>query len=105
METVGKRDSSKGNPDNCANPEYDYCVTLYYPVLDRMLADLGKRFDNSNKQLLKAIAALDPCTSRFLDVKVLRPMAEQYSVDFSFLDVEMQQTSRLIKKKAKEGTQ
>ena len=84
--------------------EHHYRVNLYYQVLDKLLNELDLRFSESNKSLLKAMSALDPTNSKFLDLHFLQPMADQYLDDCSFLEIELKQAKRLIKRKSQEGS-
>ena len=83
--------------------KYDFCVNLFYPVLDRFLAELDSRFSENNKQLLRSVSALDPRSSKFLNSEIIEPMAVQYGVEISDLAVELRQAKRLIQRKDSEG--
>ena len=100
MAYTGQQDS-EGTPRDSV--EHRYCVNLYYPVLDKLQAELSSRFDEANKSLLRAVSVLDPCSGKFLDINLIKPMAEQYSVDTTYLDVELKQARRLIDRKTNEG--
>ena len=100
MAYTGQQDS-EGTPRDSV--EHRYCVNLYYPVLDKLQAELSSRFDEANKSLLRAVSVLDPCSAKFLDINLIKPMAEQYSVDTTYLDVELKQARRLIDRKTHEG--
>lgn len=93
--TLGQEES----PDS----KHDFCVNLYYPVLDHFLAELDSRFSQDNKNLLRSISALDPRSSKFFNAEAIEPMAVQYGVDLSDLAVELHQAKRLIQRKESEG--
>ena len=52
----------------------------YFEVIDRILSELNKRFDQS-ATMLKGIAACNPKSCSFFDMEVIRPLAEQYGID------------------------
>ncbi|XP_066981185.1 zinc finger protein 862-like [Macrobrachium rosenbergii] len=79
--------------------KHDFCVNLFYPVLDCFLAELDSRFSEDNKQLLKSISALDPRNSKFFNAEIIEPMAVQYGVELCDLAVEVRQPKRLIQAK------
>ncbi|XP_066969183.1 zinc finger MYM-type protein 1-like [Macrobrachium rosenbergii] len=83
--------------------KHDICVNLFYPVLDRFLAELGSRFSEDNKQLLRSVSALDPRSSKFFNAEIIEPMSVQYGVELSDLAVEVRQAKRLIQRKESEG--
>ncbi|XP_066963405.1 zinc finger MYM-type protein 1-like [Macrobrachium rosenbergii] len=84
------------------NSKHDFCVNLFYPVLDRFLAELDSRFSDDNKQLLRSISALDPRSSNFFNAEIIEPMAIQYGVELCDLAVEVRQAKRLIQRKESE---
>ncbi|XP_066975439.1 zinc finger MYM-type protein 1-like [Macrobrachium rosenbergii] len=83
--------------------KHDFSVNLFYPVLDRFLAELDSRFSEDNKQLLRSISALDPRSSKFFNAEIIEPMAVQYGVELSDLAVEVRQAKRLIQRKGSKG--
>lgn len=96
-DTVGQGDSVKS-----IEIEHDFCVKLYYPVIDHLLSELDSRFSEANKQLLRSISALDPRSSRFMSKEHIEPMASHYGVELSDLAVELHQAKRLIQRKSTE---
>ena len=73
--------SSTGCRDSVSemSPEIMY-RKLYFEVIDRILSELNKRFDQS-ATILKGIAACCPKSSSFFDIEVIKPLAEQYGID------------------------
>ncbi|XP_066978926.1 uncharacterized protein [Macrobrachium rosenbergii] len=95
--------STTRGQEETPDSKHDFCVNLFYPVLDRFLAELDSRFSEDNKQLLRSISALDPRSSKFFNAEIIEPMAVQYGVELSDLAVEVRQAKRLIQRKESEG--
>lgn len=94
--------TTTGHQDQISNEE-QYRTSLYYPVMDTLLAELATRFDSANRDLLRSISALDPKSSKFLHCEHLSTMAEQYAVNKEYMDIELRQAKRLIEKKQSDG--
>ena len=89
--TVGQGETARS-----IEAEYDFCVKLYYLVLDHLLSELNSRFSDANRQLLRSVSALDPHSSRFMNKELIEPMASHYGVELEDLAVELHQAKRLI---------
>ena len=98
-DTVGQGETARS-----IEAEHDFCVKLYYPVLDHLLSELNSRFSDANRQLLRSVSALDPRSSRFMNKELIEPMASHYGVELEDLAVELHQAKRLIQRKEKEST-
>ena len=72
-ETVGHRNTPS---ETSSSPKELYRVQLYYPVLDKFLHELKRRFENQNIGVLKGISALTPNSSNFLSVEDLKSFSE-----------------------------
>ncbi|KAL4083469.1 hypothetical protein QTP88_028785 [Uroleucon formosanum] len=60
--------------------ETDFRNNLYLIIIDKINAELNKRFSN-NEDLLMGISVLDPSNSNFLDKKLIHPFALSYMCD------------------------
>lgn len=40
--------------------KHTFCVSVYYPVLDNMIGEIGKRFSNTNCNIMQGVQALNP---------------------------------------------
>ncbi|XP_066965519.1 zinc finger MYM-type protein 1-like [Macrobrachium rosenbergii] len=97
LETTGHREV-------CKHEEQEgYKNTLYYPVMDKLLTEIESRFDDANRSLFHSISSLDPSSPQFLRQDQLETMAAKYNVDLEFLDVELRQAKRLVKRKQADG--
>lgn len=94
METTGQDEETT---------KQSLCTSLFYPVLDNMLSEFDRRFNKSNIQLLHSIAALDPRSSKFMDINHIQHMALQYNVETEYLNIELTQAKRLVSQKQSEG--
>ncbi|KAL4112419.1 hypothetical protein QTP88_016212 [Uroleucon formosanum] len=68
--------------------ETDFRNNLYLIIIDKINAELNKRFSN-NEDLLMGISVLDPSNSNFLDKKLIHPFALSYMCDIDTLDSEL----------------
>lgn len=95
MTTTGQQD--------VVSQEEEYRSKLFYPVLDRILAELATRFDEPNKSLLRSISCLEPSSPHFLDCQKLTTMAEQFAINTEYISVELRQAKRLVDRKTSES--
>ena len=57
-----------------------YSVTLFYPIMDRLINEMERRFDDVSP-VLQGIEACDPSAEKFLDVDTLKPLINAYELD------------------------
>lgn len=92
LESTGSRDV----------PQQSICqhikCSVYYPVLDCILAEMDRRFSKENLELMKAIQACSPSSDNFLDVTCLIPIVSCYG-----LNTELLRTECLLAKRTLEG--
>ena len=94
LESTGSRESlSTGD---------DYKVNVYFPVLDTFLVELKQRFTSRNMEVMKAVQACSPLSSKFLDADYLKPLTENYSIDHPTLLMEAKLAKRTLTSKLKE---
>ena len=82
-----------------AGTQLDYKVSLYYPILDCFLAELKQRFTDKNREIMKAIHACQPSSSKFLDMTELQPIVDTYSLNHDYLISETMIAKRVLKDK------
>lgn len=58
--------------------ENEFRSKIYYCILDQVINELEKRFDN-NSDILNGISSLDPNSKLFLNVSLLLPLAQTHS--------------------------
>ena len=58
---------------NRSLPVEQYCTQLYFATIDIMVGEIEKRFDSVNLSLMKAMQALTPKSTKFLDYDTLLP--------------------------------
>ena len=82
LETVGSRDP--------ASTSEEYMCHFYYPILDKFLAELMKRFDDKNVVVMKGVASCTctPSSFIFLSLSELTEFAEVYGIETGALEVE-----------------
>jgi len=73
METIGLRESFDSNQS--------MKVSLYFPILDAVIAEMQSRFDSKNLELMKGF-------QYFLDINQLLPVAELYRLNKESLAME-----------------
>ena len=79
---------------NRSLPVEQYCTQLYFATIDIMVGEIEKRFDSVNLSLMKAMQALTPKSTKFLDYDTLLPFLSHYHV----LQVEEVRTELLTAK-------
>jgi len=88
METVGARNrhvvsNVEKNIVSVADAKGEFRTSVLLVVLDRMLAEIERRFGPLQSKFYVALQALQPSSEHFLSFTVLQPMIEQYK-DFLF---------------------
>ena len=56
-----------------------YKISVYFPILDTIIAEMKRRFEDKNLRLMKAVDCCNPSSSNFLEFDCLLPMVESYS--------------------------
>ena len=84
LSSVGKRDVINNSTD--------------LPLLDKILAEMEKRFNAENLQIFRGLATTDPNFEYFLNFETIIPMANNYKIDLEDLELEFSQVQRDIKK-------
>ena len=74
----------------------DYCTQYYYPILDRVLAEMQSRFSNLSLSLMNSVQACLSKSSNFLDAMSLQPLIEHYNIENTSLPVELLQAKRVL---------
>ena len=64
--------------------DQEYKVTVFLPVLDAIIAEISKRFDQKNIE----IQACSPKSKNFLSPSALHPLIELYDVGKESMDME-----------------
>ena len=79
---------------NKSTPVDEYCVQLYYASLDQMIGEMHTRFAKLNLSLVKAMQALSPQSTVFLDYKTLIPFLGHYNLSSDEVKVELLQQTK-----------
>lgn len=58
-------------------------VQLFFPCVDRFLAELGSRFSSANQEVLLGVHACSPASSQFMDYAAMSNLASHYSISLS----------------------
>ena len=69
----------------------------YKEVIDKILAEMRRRFDITNMSIMKAVQALLPHSDNFFNASVIEPLASHYSLDVTKLEVELPLAARVVK--------
>ncbi|KAJ4939831.1 hypothetical protein JOQ06_029267 [Pogonophryne albipinna] len=75
----------------------------FYPVIDRLVVEMRRRFSTEVGGVLSGVSALSPKHASFLDKKCLQPMAKFYGVTEENLTPELHQVKRLLERKKQQG--
>ncbi|KAK0146464.1 Zinc finger MYM-type protein 1 [Merluccius polli] len=81
----------------------DLKTQSFYPVLDRLLMELRRRFSIEANDVLEGLPALSPKHPSFLDKQLIMPMARHYGISEENLSAELHQVRRLLKRKEDQG--
>ena len=87
--TVGQREEH--------STEDQYCVIIYYRVLNCMIDELNKRFNNESKLCMKGISACSPKSKYFLDFATLKPILENYKISEEDLHIVLIQAKKVLR--------
>ena len=74
-------------------------IHTFFPVLDRIISELRRRFSDENNEILKSISYLDPQSDKFLDIIGLSAMAKTYGLNIEDLKAECHSLKRLLARK------
>ncbi|KAK7913720.1 hypothetical protein WMY93_013931 [Mugilogobius chulae] len=80
-----------------------YRIHCFFPVIDRLVSELTRRFSSESCHILKGVAAVNPKHQTFLNKTALLPMARHYGVLEDNLAAEVHQLRRLIERKKQNG--
>ena len=97
METVGSRVA--------LDDKASFRNHVYLPVVDNLLSEFERRFDNVQCSVMRGIQALNPTSEHFADVSHIRPFAEAYNADLVDLEHELHQAKRLIERLDDKGSE
>ncbi|XP_050532818.1 zinc finger MYM-type protein 1-like [Daktulosphaira vitifoliae] len=75
----------------------DIKTMIFFPVLDRMVSELNRRFSD-HSEILTGISALIPKCDTFLNFTNIKPLAEHYKLDIESLESELTLITKLIKR-------
>uniref|UniRef100_A0A3Q2NU83 Uncharacterized protein n=1 Tax=Fundulus heteroclitus TaxID=8078 RepID=A0A3Q2NU83_FUNHE len=82
--------------------KHTFCVSVYYPVLDNMIGEIGRRFSKTNCNIMRGVQALNPSSPTFLREEAVLLLAEAYDSNIEDLKHELHQTRRVLDRQ-KEG--
>ena len=78
-------ESSTGSSSSFTSTSQSLKVNLYFPVIDHILSEMGRRFSERNLGIMTSVQTCDPTSSHFLEASELKPMASHYGLDDIFL--------------------
>ena len=81
----------------------DYREHCFFPVIERLVSELKRRFSSDSSAILKGATALNPKHTTFMDKDCLWPMAKHYGITRENLFAEIHQGKRLIERKRGDG--
>ncbi|MGH0159525.1 UNVERIFIED_CONTAM: hypothetical protein FKN15_038652, partial [Acipenser sinensis] len=73
------------------------------PILDTIIGEMKHRFSRKNCNIMKGVNALSPNSENFLEMHVVKPLAEAYSSDIEDLSHELHLAQRILERKVKSG--
>ncbi len=84
---------------NTSTTSAGFCSDVYYPLLDRSISELNRRFSEENQTIMRGISALTPGLGHFLDWSFISPFAEIYRSNLNDLEVEVRNMERILARK------
>ena len=88
-----------GSSENNIVTKSEYCIHIYYPVLDRMIGELNRRFSDESRYAMNGISACSPISKDFLDLDALKPMIRHYELSEEDASIELLQAKKILKNK------
>ena len=76
---------------------------IVFPVLDKINAELERRFSEFSCNILRGIQSLCPAGDSFLQLSHMKSLADAYDSNMDDLVHEVPEAKRLIERKVKEG--
>lgn len=89
LETVGSREDRSTSEV--------FRSQFYFPVIDKFLQELNRRFHDKNIDIMKGVSACTPTSSTFLLHSDLKTFAEMYDIDTATLEVEASLVKTVLK--------
>ena len=77
---------------------------LFFSIIDRILSELHRRFDES-RGIILAVAACSPKSKHFLKVTTVKPLAEECFIDVSSLEPQLAVAQNLVSQQHIETTE
>ena len=77
--------------------EDQYCVIIFYRVLDCMVDELNKRFNNESKLCMKGTSACSPKFKYLFDFATVKPMLANYKISEEDIQIELIQAKKVLK--------
>ena len=90
-------------PINRGGASEDLRTNFFYPVTDRLVNELRKRFSTDAGDVLSGVSALNPKHKSFLDQLYLLTMAQNYGITEDNLNAELNQVRHLLGRKSQQG--
>ncbi|CAK6976724.1 zinc finger MYM-type protein 1-like [Scomber scombrus] len=90
-------------PINRGSTSDESRTNFFYPVIDRLVNELRKRFSTDAGDVLSGVSALNPKHKSFLDQRCLLTMAHNYGITEDNLNAELHQVRRLLERKSQQG--
>ena len=78
-------------------------TSSFYPVIDRLVNEMTRRFSTEAGAVLMGTSALNPENATFLEKESLEPMAQLYGIKKDDLLAEVHQMRRLLERKKEQG--
>lgn len=73
---------------------------VFYPILDHVHAEMQKRFNKTNCDIMRGIQALNPKSKSFLSEEIVVSLAGLYDCDIEDLKHELYQARKVVQRRA-----
>jgi hypothetical protein len=71
-------------------------IHIFYPVIDCVLSELNRRFNDHNTKIMRCVQAFIPSSINFLDIESISEVAVSYGAELEDLKLEIAQFRKLL---------
>ncbi|KAG0717427.1 repressor of the inhibitor of the protein kinase [Chionoecetes opilio] len=77
-------------------------INFFYPILDHMLTEMTRRFNNEACELMKALQALNPQSKEFLSFEKMSGLIHAFRANEEDLNHELHSVKRMLERRYKD---
>ena len=93
---------SESRMERNGSDENSFRTSVAIPILDCMIAEMNRRFNETNITLMGGVQALHPASSSFMEIQPIMAFAGMFSCSSYYIEHEIHQLKRLVERKTKD---